>query len=416
MLAAMRRPYYGWIIVAACTLIVAFTYGVQYSLGVFLKTLQDDFGWSSFMISWVPGLFMFFICVFGLFAGWFTDRYSPRVIVAVGGFFIGLGLVLTSYLTAPWQIYIYYSFIVGLGVGCCGPPIFTTVSRWIVKQRGLALGIVTAGIAVGTMIMSPAVGWLITEYGDDWRMPCRIIGYAAWVIVPTALLLRKQPPATLQQAGLEGTDDTTTMEPGGLTLKQALRTRALWLLLVLHIFAFTGLLMVMYYVVAYAEDTVMAGEVARASTLLTVISGASIAGRLAGGTLSDRIGRKPIFAVCVLLQGVTMIWLAESASVGVLYTAAALWGVGYGGWAPLMTALTAELFGLRHMGSILGVVSLSYGLGGMIGPVIAGSAYTEADSYSIAFLIGAVIMFAAAVIVPFLKQPMMVHRNGLRTA
>jgi len=402
--ASRPRIYYGWIIVPACTLIVAFIYGVQYSLGVFLDTLQEDFQWSSFMISWVPGLFMFFICVFGLFAGWFSDRYSPRVIVAVGGFFTGLGLVLTSYLTTPWHIFIYYSFIVGFGVGCCGPPIFSTVSRWIVEHRGLALGIVTAGIAIGTMIMSPLSGSLIDHY-DDWRVPCRFIGYAAWVIVAAALLLRKQPETASGQADSEGVGTTLSVEPGAFTLRQALQTPALWLLIVLHTLAFTGLLMVMYHVVAYAKQTVMTEDVARAATLLTVISGASIGGRLAGGLLSDRIGRKPVFALCVLLQGVTMIWMARSASVGALYAAAALWGVGYGGWGPLMAALTAELFGLRYMGSILGVVSLSYGLGGVIGPAIAGSAHTEADSYSTAFLIGGVIMFAAAVIVPFLKRP-----------
>ncbi|MFC1999795.1 MFS transporter [Chloroflexota bacterium] len=407
MPVATKRVHYGWVIVAACTIITTFTYGVQYSFGVFLDPLKKDFEWSSFMISWVPGLYMFFICVFGLVAGWLTDRYSPRVIVGVGGFFIGLGLVLTSLLTAPWQIFIYYSFMVGFGTGCAGPPIFTTVARWIERHRGLALGIVTTGIALGTMIIGPLAEWLIhSVYDDDWRMPCRIIGFLAWLIVAAGLLLRKQPETALKQDDMEGMEGTVYIEPGGLNLGQALRTRALWLLFVIHVLAFAGLLLVMYHVVTYAKETDI--DPMAAATLLTVIGGASIGGRLVGGITSDSVGRKPIFIVCLLLQGAMMIWLseaAESPSVGVFYTAAAFWGVGYGGWAPLMSALTAELFGLRHMGSILGVVAMSYGIGGILGPAIAGSTHTEVDSYSTAFMIGAGIMFLAALLVPFLKQP-----------
>ena len=86
-----RRLYYGWIILAACFLITTFVYGLQYSLGVFLRPLQEDFEWTRAMVTWVPALFMLFICLFGLLAGWFTDRYGPRTMVIMAGFFIGRG-------------------------------------------------------------------------------------------------------------------------------------------------------------------------------------------------------------------------------------------------------------------------------------------------------------------------------------
>ena len=102
-----------------------------------------------------------------------------------------------------------------------------------------------------------------------------------------------------------------------------------------------------------------------------------------------------------------MLWLIKATSVWMLYLFAAIWGFGYGGWAPLMPALTAELFGLRQMGSILGMVSVSFGIGGIAGPAIAGYIFTATSSYSTAWLIGAVGMFLAAMILPLLKAPRM---------
>lgn len=404
MPATVGRPFYGWIIVAACLLVTTFTYGLQYSFGVFLKPLQEDFEWTRAMTSWVPALYMLFICLFGLVAGWFTDRYGPRAIVGIGGFFIGLGLVLTSRLSAPWQIYIYYSFLVGLGTGCAGPPVFTTVSRWFLERRGLALGIVTAGIALGTIIMAPLARYLISAY--SWRTSFLVIGFAASAIVAAALFLKKQPrEALLQGITHEQTKRNPSPELKGLTLAQALRTSTLWLLILLHTLAYIGLLMIMYHLVAHAEDIGIPEMTA--ATLLSVTASVSLAGRISGGISSDRVGRKPVFIFCLLLQGAMMLWLMKATSVWMLYLFAAIWGFGYGGWAPLMPALTAELFGLRQMGSILGMVSISFGIGGIAGPAIAGHIFTATGSYSTAWLTGAVAMFLAAMIIPFLKAPRM---------
>lgn len=400
MFAELKRPYYGWVIVAACFLITTFVYGLLYTLGVFLRPLQEEFEWTRAMVTWVPALYMLFTCLFGLLAGWFTDRYGPRTIVIVAGFFTGLGLVLTSRLTASWQVYVYYSFMVGAGTGCAGPPVFTTVSRWFTERRGLALGIVTAGIGLGTVIMAPVARWLISEYG--WRTSCLRIGFAASVIIAAGLFLQKEAPQDSLQA-VDRASHRPPPTPQGLTLAQALRTDALWLMIVLHTFAYIGLLMVMYHLVAHAEDIGIAEMTA--AGFLSVIGGASLLGRVAGGLSCDRLGAKPVFVFSLLLQAAMMVWLIKATSVWMFYVFAALWGFGYGGWAPVMPALTGELFGLRHMGSILGVVSISFGIGGIAGPMIAGHIFTATGSYNTAWMIGAIAMFLAAMLIPFLRQP-----------
>ncbi|MCX5999444.1 MAG: MFS transporter [Chloroflexi bacterium] len=315
--------------------------------------------------------------------------------------------MLTSRLTASWQVYFYYSFLVGLGVGCAGPPVFTTVSRWFVKRRGLALGIVTAGIGLGTVIMAPVARWLISEY--DWRTSCWSIGLAASVIMAAALFLRKEPSrASLWCDDQTGHEHSPPME--GLTLSQALRTDALWLMILLHTFAYTGLLMVIYHLVAHAED--MGIPEMSAASLLSVVGGVSIIGRVGGGIGCDKLGKKPTFIFSLLLQAAMMVWLIKATSAWMFYVFAALWGFGYGGWAPVMPALTGELFGLRHMGSILGVISISFGIGGVVGPIMAGEIYTATGSYNKAWLIAAVAMSLAALIVVFLRAPKTGAKRG----
>ena len=399
-----RSVFYGWVIVAVSFVIILLTYGVQFSFGVFLDPLQKELGWTRAAISLVPGLFIFTQCIFGLIAGWFTDRYGPRVIVSIGGFFVGLGLVLTSRISAPWELYAYYSFMVGFGVGCCGNPIFTTVSRWFLSRRGLALGITAAAVGLGTMIMAPVAQSLIDKYGPT--TPYLIIGCVAWLIVVAALWLKKQPEDTGELPYGATHDEITSISSvqlRGLTLPQALRTRTLWLLSFMLILANISLMMIIYHLVTYAKDTGISEMTA--ATLLSVAGGTNILGKILVGMASDKYGRKPLFIFCFLLQAIMIIWLIKSTSTWMFYMFAIFWGLGYGGWMPLMPAITGELFGLRNMGSIMGMAGISLGIGGTIGPVLAGYIVDSTGSYSIALLAGALAMFLAAAVVPLLKKP-----------
>jgi OFA family oxalate/formate antiporter-like MFS transporter len=402
ILPSFRPPFHGWVIVTASLIITTLTYGVYFSFGVFLEPLQEEFEWTRAMISLVPGLFIFVQCIVGLFAGWLTDKHGPGVIVGVGGFLAGLGLVLTSRLTAAWQIYIYYSFLVGFGVGCVGAPIFATVSRWFVKQRGLALGIVTSGMGLGNIVVVPIARQLISEY--SWQTSYLVIGCASWTIILVALALKKQPePARQLPDGRDVPKAIGSGGPEGLTLVQALQTSTLWLLLGALVLAFASLMMVFYHLVAYAEDSGIAEM--RAAMLLSVIGATSIIGRILTGIGSDRFGRRLLFAMCLLLQGLMMFWLIKSTSILMLYVFAGVWGFGYGGWMPLQTAMTVDLFGMRDIGGIFGLTGLSYGIGGTIGPVLAGYVVDATGSYSLAFLIGALAVLLSAAIVTFLKAP-----------
>ena len=122
--------FYGWIIVAACLVIMMTAYGVSYSFGVFFKPLQDEFGWNRAATSGIFSFYQISHNALGLLAGWAIDRYGPRVIIIVGGIAIGVGLLLTSWVNALWQLYLIYGLLIGLGISAAWSPVLTTVSRW----------------------------------------------------------------------------------------------------------------------------------------------------------------------------------------------------------------------------------------------------------------------------------------------
>jgi OFA family oxalate/formate antiporter-like MFS transporter len=400
-----RTASYRWAILAASLLIIVPFNGLTLSFGVFIGPLEDEFGWSRGMISLIPAIAGLIHGPCTVLTGWFTDRHGPKLIVITGAFSVGLGLILTSNSTAPWQLFLFYSVMVGFGTSCAYVPLATTVSRWFAERRGLALGLLTSGIGLGTVILPPLARYLISS--DGWRSAYLIIGCALWAIaVAAAFLLKKEPEAAVptldgRQNAIESGDPA---QSEGLSLSEAVRTRSLWLMTGSLALFTTGLMMVIYHLAIYTEEDLGVPEMT-AATFLTVIGGANIAGRLAIGTLSDRVGRKLLFVSCLAAQGLTMIWLISLDSVWTLYLFAGMWGFSYGGVGPMIPATAGELFGLRHMGRIFGLVTLTLSIGGAAGPYLAGAIKDATDSYHIAFLVGAGALLLAAAGVAFLKAP-----------
>ncbi len=398
------RPYYGWVVLAACVVIALLTTGVQSSFGVFLKTLQDDFNWSRAAISLVPSINLLVTCLFFPLAGWLSDTRGPRAVVAAGGLLCAAGMALASRLGAPWQLYVYYSVMVGIGVACASTPATATVTRWFERRRGLALGIVQTGTALGTMTLAPLAGYVISAHG--WRSAYVVISLLTLMVVAAAFWLRKQPPAGLppeERAASGGRPGTSAFPEGGLSLGEALGTRAFWLMFLMYALSYGTLMMNMGHLVARVEDAGIASE--RAASCLTALGAGNIVGFLGGGMLSDRLGRKPVMAVSLVLQSALLVWLINAGSYWMFLAFAALWGVVVGGWAPLMPTVAGELFGLRRIGSIVGAISMTYGVGGAVGLYGAGYVYTATGSYTAAYAVGVGALLVSAAIVLVLRAP-----------
>jgi len=404
---SQKGIFYGWVIVAAGGLILFLVWGFQYSYGVFFTELCDDLSWTRTMVSGAFSLFMFWHSIMYLAAGSLNDRFGPRLTLAISIIALSAGYALMSIINAPWQLYIFYGIIIGTGGGFGFVPVTSTVSRWFIKKRGMALGISVAGIGLGTLALVPFAQSLISEF--DWRISYLIIAGIILVIgFPISRLMRLQPsekgllPDGVKEM-VEESKHNKSPSTDDFTFKQAIKTAPLWLLFAINVCLTFTLQMVMVHLKAYATDVGIAPMVA--ATILGLVGGVSILGRIAMGSASDKIGRKTSFLIACLLQAVMMLWLLKARQLWQFYLFSVIFGFGYGGSVPLFPAVIADWFGTKSHGTIFGMMMLAPGIGGAIGPLLGGYIFDTTGSYDVAIIIGAAVLFMAAACSFALKAP-----------
>ena len=385
--------FYGWVIVAAGFVVLMMAWGFQYSYGVFFESLCKEFDWTRTMVSGAYSIYMVFHCALYPVVGMVNDKYGPRRSLLFCVLLMSSGFALMSCINAPWQLYIVYGVVIAGGVSFTFLPVTSTVAHWFIERRGIALGIVTAGIGIGTMILVPLAQFLISDFG--WRNSYLILaGLILIVVLPISRLMRLNPsekgllPYGAEEAnGSKANDSLANI--ADFTVKEALRQRAFWILFVISIFYIMAIQTIMVHLKAYATDVGIPSMVA--ATILGVVGGASVLGRITMGSASDRIGRKQAYLISLLLMAIMMLWLMRVEQLWQFYLFAAIFGFGYGGCIPLGPAILGDWFGTKSHGSIFGVLTLSGVVGG-IGPVMAARIYDGMGSYNLAFIIEAAVL------------------------
>ncbi|MFC1893489.1 MFS transporter [Chloroflexota bacterium] len=409
---AQSNFLYGWIIVAACTVLLTMQCAIMYSFGVFFKPLIADFGSSRAAISGVYSAFMLTNGAFAIPVGWLADRFGPAKVTAVSGLIAGLGLVLSSNVNSLWQLYLTYGILVGIGL-CSGFPVATgTTARWFVKHRGLALGIVSAGTGLGTLVGLPVAEHLIAVFG--WARAYFFLGLAAWVVmIVGALFLRRDPEAMgLRPYGVEDMLTEPDSNPNerirdipfetSTTLSGAARTRPLWILILIYFLFSISLQMIIVHLINYATDLGTAPFIA--ATLLSTVGMGSIAGRLVMGSVSDRIGSNNALILCCIILATSVLWLIFARALWMFYLFAIVFGFAYGGEVPQIPALIGRFFGLRAVAALVGTVILSIAMGGALGSWMGGQIFDVTHSYLLAFTVAVLASILSAIAAVLLKK------------
>jgi MFS family permease len=175
------------VIVAAFVVISIAMYGIRFSFGIFLKSLDAEFALGRTLTSAVFSAYWIIGVALVVIGGWASDRYGARAVLLVMGFLTGLILLLTSRIDAPWQLFISYSLLLAVGNSAIFVVTMATVSRWFDRRRGLALGVVGAGLGAGPAVAAPFATMLNTAYG--WRAAFGVMGLLAWLVVLLATVL-----------------------------------------------------------------------------------------------------------------------------------------------------------------------------------------------------------------------------------
>ncbi|MDP2646601.1 MAG: MFS transporter [Desulfobacterales bacterium] len=401
--------FYGWVIVAASFLMSVIGMGTRYSFGVFLKSIQIEFGMTRGATSGIFSVYMLLCCVSSIAGGWVIDKYGPRKICISFGALTALSLILTGLVHRPWQLLITYSLLLSLGTGAIYPVVNTTVSRWFVARRGYAVGLTSSGGGVGAIVLAPFSAYLITLF--DWRMAFLILGLVSGgIILAAALPLKKDPaemglfPDGAVPAASAGTypANSPAAHASGLSLSQAAGTSQFWLLGCVWFFLALSLHMIIVHVVSYALDQGI--EPLDAAFILSLIGLANICGRLVIGKMSDSLGRKPLAVTCALLQFGSLLWLMWAHSLWALYAFAVAFGFLWGGFATITTTLIGDTFGTRQLGIIMGVLTSLWALGAAAGPAVGGYLFDLQGNYFAAFAAGAAGLLAAAAFTALVRR------------
>jgi len=365
---------YRWTIVAIGALMTCVALGAMFSLAVFLDPLSQDTGWSRAGISAAMTL-NFLVMGAGAF-GWgaLSDRYGTRVVVLIGAVLLGLALVLASRTESLLQFQLIYGILVGLAASTFFAPMTALTTAWFDTQRSLAVSLVSAGMGVAPMTISPFARWLITAY--DWRTAMLVVGLLAWVLLIPAALFVRRPPTTVAT----GIASSAAAEGSIASVAQALRSRQ-FIVLGLTFFAccaaHSGPI---FHMVSYA---MACGIAPMAAVSIYSVEGlAGLGGRLLLGVAGDRYGAQRVLIAGLLTQALAIGTYPFVRDLGDFYVLAVIFGTAYGGVMPLYAVLARDYFSQSIMGTVLGAAMMLSSLGMSAGPLVGGWVYDAFGSYS----------------------------------
>ena len=383
-----RRPlFYGWVVLAASAAVICVGMGALFSLGVFLKPIEESMGWSRGAISGVAFLNWIAMGIGSFLWGALSDRFGTRLVVVAGGFLLGLGLVLGSQASSLAQFYVTFGVAVGFAVGAFYAPLTSTATKWFTARRGLAVALVSAGIGLGILIVSPLARWLTTVY--DWRTAMLVLGDLAWlVVIPVGLLIRNAP-GDMGAAAMGGASGFQR----DFSTAQVLRAPQFWAIALTHFACCAAHSGPIFHMVTHAIDQGVPRMAA--ATVLGVSGLASIGGRIGGGMLADRFGAKPTLLSGLAVQAVMVFAYLFARDTATFYLFAVIFGVAYGGVMPLYALVTRECFGEKVMGSAYGAVFLVSTIGMGLGSFAGGWFYDTFGGYGWLYVSSAGIGVAA---------------------
>lgn len=406
--ASQPGRYYGWLVVAASFVVVLLSTGIQGSFGNFLKPMSAEFGWDRSTASLPAAIAIFMNGLFQPFVGRLIDRYGPRRVITLSLLLMAASTAAIAFTPGIWYLTGVYGVLFALAMSGAGiTPNTTLVARWFVRQRGRAMGIVNAGGSVGQLLIIPASMALLLW--TDWRTTYMALGGLLLLVgVPIAILILRSDPQELgllpdgESRTVSGTQEAARHSQSSRQAplesehwRQAFTSSPLWLLMGGFFVCGFTLSTITTHFVAFTTDRGIAP--AAAALALGLVGGFNIVGTLLAGTVSDRLGRKNPLAFIYLLRSIAFVVLLTAEAPWTLYLFAALVGLAWFSTVPLTVSLTAEMYGVRHMGTLVGLIFTSHQVGGALSIYLAGWLFDLSGSYTAIYLLDIVLLLVAGI-------------------
>ncbi len=403
---AARVPvFYGWVIVAVGALAGAATMGVVQIFSVFLPPLQAELGASRATLSLAFSVNMLVFGVSSIVSGGLVDRYGTRRLVAVGGVLFGLGMFLAARSQGVGQLILALGGVAGLGVGAMQGPLQYLTARWFDRRKGLALGILLAGAALGTMVASPLAEALNRWQG--WRTTFVVFGVlaVALILLMAPLLVESPETCGLRPDGAPGARTEEAPAPPALpwTNRTAVRTGAFWTLLGTWFCCCTSHSGPLVHVAAHARDVGVGAS--WAAGMLSGFGAAAFAGRIMLGVVADRIGGRRTLIGSLAAQGILVVAFGGLQSPWAFMAVAVAFGIAYGGVFAQYPVLLREYFGANRVGAVYGGAMFVNAIAMAAGPFLTGLIHDLTGTYLVPFWVSGSIAAAGTFLAIGLRKP-----------
>jgi MFS family permease len=395
----MTNSHYRWVIVAAGGVLGCVAAGGMFSLPVFLQLIARDTGWSVTGVSSAMTIGFLAMAFTSMIWGTLSDRFGPLPVVLTGSIVLAASLGLASLATSLLSFQILFGVMIGGSAAAIFAPMMACVTGWFDTRRSLAVSLVSAGMGMAPVVMSPLAAWLISHH--DWRTSMQILAVVvAAIMIPVSLLVRRPPALESGDAAVAGEGAPE------MSLAQALRSPQFIILLATNFLCCATHSGPIIHTVSYAVTCGI--PMMAAVTIYSVAGLAGMGGRIAFGLLGDRFGAKRVLISGLLAQAFGALGYVFARDLAAFYTVAALFGFIYAGTMPLYSVLIRENFPLRMMGTVIGGTAMAGSLGMATGPIAGGLIYDTFASYAWlyigSFAVGLGAFLIALTFRPFAKR------------
>mgnify|MGYP005834611853 CR=1 FL=1 len=384
------QPY---VVATAFLAMMAIVGFALYGLPFFYDQWINEFGWSRVTVTSGNAISKLIVApLFGFIAGWVIDKYGPRRvmlagILMAGGALIGLGLM-----NALWMFYFFY-FFNALGYLFGGPlPCQVLISRWFGKNRGKAMGIAYIGIGTGGFIVFQLAAYLINNFG--WRLALSCIGIVMILVALPFVFFIKEPADKPSEK---------VKEKSTVPVSQVLKNPHFYLLALGSMCSIAAVGGTNQHLKLYLRD--MQFSQTQSANVASLVLFSSIAGRLFVGWLADLLPRKYVMIIVYMIVASAIPLLLVPDFPGRIYLFAVIFGIGLGGDYMIIPLMAGDMFGVKVLGRVMGIVLVADGIAESLSPMMVGALYNQASkSYTLGFTLLIAIALAGALFISFLPR------------
>jgi len=397
----VRRFHYAWVVVAVTLVTLMAAQAVRAAPGVIIVPLEQEFGWDRAAISLAVGLSLLAFGLGGPLGGWLLERFGPRRLLVSGILLIGLGLFALINISELWQLYLVWGIVIGLGTGAAGQVASAAIAqRWFRTHRGLIVGLFGGATSAGQLVFVPAMAALTVTMG--WRAAIvLLLGAAALVIAPLAILMRDRPSDVGQRAVGEGETLTAAEKADDARrtpLRQAVRRREFWLLAMsFFVCGYTSNGLIGTHLIPHAVEHGFT-EVAAAGAL-ALLGALNIVGTLASGWLTDRYDNRKLLAGYYGFRAMSLFALPLIYDMRGLLLFAVIYGLDWIATVPPTVNLTATIFGRASVGTLYGWIWFSHMVGAALAAYAGGFFRVLLGDYHLMFVSAGILGFIAVTLV-----------------